>query len=60
MVSRRLLLQAASIRQSSRTPDSNLRLIAALWLLTSYFLGPITESFAAFATRNLMTVFAGI
>jgi hypothetical protein len=26
----------------------------------SYFLAPITESFAAFATRNRMTVFAGI
>jgi hypothetical protein len=37
-----------------------LRLPAALCLLTSYFLAPITASLAAFATRNLMTVFACI
>jgi hypothetical protein len=60
LASRRLHPQAASVRQLSLTPDSGLRLPAALWLLTSYFLAPITASLAAFATRNLMTVFACI
>ena len=45
---------------SDSSPLRLIRLPAALRLLASYFLAPITASLAAFATRNLMTVFACI
>lgn len=61
LVLRRLVFQAASAKRVkifSRL--AYLNAARDLQLSTTYFFAPITASFAAFATRNLMTVFAGI